>query len=271
MRKLAKAVSPAFVAAALTLAGCGGGGGVAGLGPIPDGHGRLTIKVKWPAADSSSRLIMTATQSIKILVSGPGIPTPITRVINAPQTTATLTVPVGSDRLVDAQGFDAPDAGGTQIQKAYQAAPVPEVADGQTYNVSLYLTDLWDPADDTYTGATTIATDGTPSGLHVIDEVATDWYDYFKFTAVAGEGYTFATQNLVGTGVGRYTLMVFDTDGSTVLASNTFDAMQPGAVVWSAPSDGDYFVSLWVLYDIRMEYRLAVAAGGTGDIGVIVD
>ena len=273
MRRFAKGAVIALVGAVLGLAGCGGGGGSApGLGPIPDGEGRITIKVKWPTAQAQSRMIMTTCQSIKVLVTGPGIAIPITATINRPQTTATLTVPVGQDRLVDAEGYDAPDAGGTQRQKAYQTVTVPEVAGGQTYPVTLYMADMWDPDDDTWTGAPTIPTDGTVSGWHTVDTVAGDQYDYFKFTAVAGQGYTFATQDVAGTGTGYYQLQVYDTDGTTWLASSGSLGPEPGSFVWTAPADGDYFVAVETsLWDIRIQYRGTVTAGGTGDIGIIID
>ncbi len=267
MRSIGKLGIIAFVGVVLGLAGCGGGGGrnpEAPVAPAPGNSATIAVDVNWPAGGDGSRVIMSTAQSIKVFVTGPDIGTPITGTLNAPNTTLTLTVPAGSDRQVDAQGFNDPDAGGTQIQKASAPATVPLAAAGQSYSVTLYMVDMFDPADDDATGATSIATDGMPSPLHVIEGADGTWHDqrdFFRFAAVAAEEYTIATGDVIGTaGAGRYVLSIYDTDGTSLLAQSSSFGVGPATLLWAAPAQGDYFVAVagTVAPDIAMEYKLSI-------------
>jgi len=268
MRRIGKLGIIAFVGVVLGVAGCGGGGGRNPGAPValtPENSATIAVDVSWPTGGDGSRVIMSTAQSIKVFVTGPDIGTPITGTLNAPNTTLTLTVLAGSDRQVNAQGFDAPDAGGTQIQKASAPATVPLAAAGQSYSVTLYMVDMFDPADDDPTGATSIATDGMPSPLHVIEGADGTWRDqrdFFRFAAVASEEYTIATGDVIGTAAGgRYVLSVYDSDGSSLLAQSASFGIGPGGMLWTAAGGGDRFVAVegTVAPDIRMEYTVSIS------------
>jgi hypothetical protein len=53
--------------------------------------------------------------------------------------------------------------------------------------------------------------------------------------------------------------------------------VEPAVVTWQAPANADYFAVIradqepYVTSRFRMEYKLTVNAGGTGDIDVGVD
>ncbi|MFQ5810583.1 MAG: carboxypeptidase regulatory-like domain-containing protein [Armatimonadota bacterium] len=222
------------------------------------------LVVTWPQT-AQSRLITTTCQSVQVTVTGPGITTPVTQVINTPATTVDLMVPAGLDRVVDAQGFDAPDAGGTQIQEAYAPFTVGELKPGAIVPVTLYLGDMADPADDVYLGATPITTDGTPSALCVSDALGQDWQDSFRFAATGGEVYLISTRNVVGMGSGGYYLQVVDPTVPELLVQGPLcPDTDTGWLLWVAPADGDYVACVANDLTGQLEYRLSVAAGGSG-------
>lgn len=283
MRRVASALLVVLVVGGMLLTGCGGAGNTHAPMPQVAETGQVRVEIAWPEAEAESRLIMTACQSIKVSVSGGDFSPPITATVNSPTKTATLTVPVGSNRVVDAEGYDAPDATGNQIQKAHQQVTVPEVATGQTYNVTVHLLDMWDHDDDTYSGATPVPTDGTLSGWHVVDGVSNGWrdrYDWFKFTAVAGTWYTIETHDVAGTRYAAgdcYAIYIYDTNGTTLLTQSGTHHVETAVVTWQAPANADYFAVIRADQEpygtsrFRMEYKLTVNAGGTGDIDVGVD
>jgi hypothetical protein len=279
-----EALALGLLAATLTLAGCGGSTGPP-ASPPPEGYSRISISVQWPARLQAWRTILSTCQSIQVVVTGGGIDPPVTAVLNRPATTTAIDVPSGANRTVDAQGFDASNASGNQIQKAMPVA-FSDLAGGQTYTATLYMLDMCDPDDDTYSRATPIASDGTPSALHVLHREPDaqggwkDQSDWFEFTAVGGQSYSIQTQALAGSNsAAYYRLQVYDTDGTNLLAESPWtsdSAIEPCSLSWTAPANGDYYACVMGGQtngsgQLQMEYRLSVGPSGTAEIGVVIE
>ena len=77
----------------------------------------------------------------------------------------------------------------------------------------------------------------------VLGELETsDDEDWFTFTAVAGTKYEFSANGSSPFTNNRGELNLFDTDGVTLLQSD--DTSNTQTISWTAPTDGDYFLSV---------------------------
>jgi hypothetical protein len=163
--------------------------------PVPIGQVRLNIA--WPDARSTSRLIPTASQSLTITVTGPGITTPITATVTRPATSLQMDVPAGVDRKFVATLKDAANA------VLVEGKVIADIAAGMTTALNLPILGLYDPGNDnllTTSLLTTLQNNTTLSLPDILDYRKNDVVDNYKFSRDLSAQYTI-TLDIVETAI----------------------------------------------------------------------
>ncbi|OPZ83005.1 MAG: hypothetical protein BWY76_02488 [bacterium ADurb.Bin429] len=250
----------------LMLAGCSGAAsGLASAPAITGDVGKVSMRIAWPAATTSSRMIPEAATRIEMKVTGPGIATPITGSITRPADTLTLSVPVGVNRVVELLSYDA-----TDTLLSYGKKDSLMVGAGVTTPVTITMGDM---ADFGSGGIPITLVGGVGSATAMID--ARDGgrsEDYFSFDAQAGMGYTVIFEPLEAqSNSGYFSLYVpggiSDVEG---FWNSTLGNYQKIVNVSSAPSAGEISFRVYAHDGIEiLRYKVTVTEGGEGSIDAV--
>ncbi len=146
------------------------------------------------------------------------------------------------------------DGGGGLASRIYWVAPasgtyyvLARQVDGSAFGIdtgyALGLSDAGAPDayenDDEVRRASTIAVGSTQANHNFHHTWDVDW---IQFTANAGSEYAIRTMNLGGV-IGNITLLLYDTDGSSLLAYS-YSYGGPMLIEWSAPATGVYYLAM---------------------------
>lgn len=126
-----------------------------------------------------------------------------------------------------------------------------------TLNVHVCDIDAYEQ-DDSITDAT-VLNEGELQAHNHCD----DYRDWYRFDAVAGNEYKIEVTNVGENSNVNYRL--YDTDGTTVLASSPFPAPKgnkPATITWTAPADGTYYLASDEYHDWgkNTEYTISLSA-----------
>lgn len=255
MRSLARIVRllPALVLLC-ALCGCGGGPAAA-----PAATGRIAVTLAWPT--TGARMIPAATMRIDLTVTAADLAAPLTASLVRPETSLSVTVPVGTGRTVNLTAYDSV---GKALAHGAQSGIV--VSANQTTAVTITLVGMEDPNTDLAPIPITLAS-GQGAADGILETTAGAGTDYYTFTGVANTSYAITVECLeVGRDPGASGTLTLTVPGVTPTVSTwngtTYPTLSRGINVTAAGPVTLAIGATSYVTPPALRYRLTVKEAG---------